>query len=104
MTCDNKAKGLYDKRDFVYIEADNEYRCPAGRAASLSPLLAGGRDENKSLLHDSLPPCALKAQCTTGKERRVRRWEHEGVLDAMQDRLDQHAGEDETTTLYRRLE
>ena len=30
MTSDNKAKGLYDKRDFVYIEADNEYRCPAG--------------------------------------------------------------------------
>ena len=36
--------------------------------------------------------CALKAQCTTGKERRVRRWEHEGVLDAMQDRLDRHPG------------
>ena len=30
MTCDNKAKGLFDKRDFVYIEANDEYRCPAG--------------------------------------------------------------------------
>ena len=36
--------------------------------------------------------CKLKAQCTTGKERRVRRWEHEGVLDAMQDRLDRNPG------------
>ena len=36
--------------------------------------------------------CALKTQCTTGKERRVRRWEHEGVLDAMQDRLDRNPG------------
>jgi len=30
MTSDNKAKGLFDKRDFIYIEANNEYRCPAG--------------------------------------------------------------------------
>jgi hypothetical protein len=30
----------------------------------------------------------MKAQCTTGKERRVKRWEHEAALDAMQDRLD----------------
>ena len=33
--------------------------------------------------------CAIKAACTTGKERRVKRWEHENVLDAMQKRLDQ---------------
>ena len=33
--------------------------------------------------------CAIKAQCTTGKERRIKRWEHEAVIDAMQARLDQ---------------
>ena len=32
--------------------------------------------------------CPLKAQCTTGDYRRIARWEHEAVLDAMQDRLD----------------
>jgi hypothetical protein len=32
--------------------------------------------------------CSLKSQCTTGKERRVTRWEHEAILEAMQDRLD----------------
>jgi hypothetical protein len=32
--------------------------------------------------------CPLKPQCTTGKERRIKRWEHEAVIDAMQDRLD----------------
>jgi hypothetical protein len=30
----------------------------------------------------------MKAQCTTGKERRVKRWEHEAVIEAMQARLD----------------
>ena len=33
--------------------------------------------------------CVFKAQCTTGKERRIKRWEHEAVLGAMQQRLDQ---------------
>lgn len=32
--------------------------------------------------------CALHEQCTTGKERRVRRWEHEAVVEAMERRLD----------------
>ena len=31
----------------------------------------------------------MKAACTTRKERRIKRWELEGVLDAMQKRLDQ---------------
>ena len=32
--------------------------------------------------------CALKAKCTPGTERRVSRWEHEEILEAMQARLD----------------
>jgi hypothetical protein len=34
--------------------------------------------------------CALKGQCTTGKERRISRWEHEAVLEAVQARLDRN--------------
>ena len=34
--------------------------------------------------------CALKAQCTPGKERRISRWEHETVLETVQDRLDRN--------------
>src|SRR5437763_17169878 len=32
--------------------------------------------------------CSLKASCTTGKERRITRWEHEHVLEEVQRRLD----------------
>jgi hypothetical protein len=32
--------------------------------------------------------CPLKAQCTTSNLRRIKRWEHEAVIDAMQERLD----------------
>jgi hypothetical protein len=34
--------------------------------------------------------CALKAKCTTGKERRISRWEHEDVLEQVQERLDRN--------------
>ena len=34
------------------------------------------------------PRCPLKAQCTTSDYRRITRWEHEAVLEAMQQRLD----------------
>jgi hypothetical protein len=32
--------------------------------------------------------CALKSRCTLDKVKRLKRWEHEGVLDKMQARLD----------------
>ena len=32
--------------------------------------------------------CPLKQQCTSGSERRIKRWKHEAVIDAMQERLD----------------
>ncbi len=32
---------------------------------------------------------SLKSKCTTGPERRIPRWEHEHLLDAVQQRLDE---------------
>jgi macrodomain Ter protein organizer (MatP/YcbG family) len=34
--------------------------------------------------------CAIKRRCTTGKERRITRWEHEHVLEAVHARLDKN--------------
>ena len=92
MTSDNKAKGLYDKRDFVYIEADNEYLCPAGKRLIYHHSSVEDGMKINCYYTSVCQSCALKAQCTTGKERRVRRWEYEGVLDTMQDRLDRNPG------------
>ena len=39
---------------------------------------------------NACPNCAIKVRCTTGKERRITRWEHEDVLDAVEQRLDEH--------------
>lgn len=43
-----------------------------------------------SLRISACKSCALKSQCTPAKERRVTRWEHEAVIEAMQRRLDRH--------------
>ena len=34
------------------------------------------------------PSCPIKADCTTGDYRRITRWEHEHILDVVQERLD----------------
>jgi transposase len=87
-TSNNKAQGLFDKRDFRYIPADDEYQCPAGQRA----IWRFSTVEHGMTLHkywsSACPRCSIKSQCTTGPYRRIARWEHEQVLEAMQDRLD----------------
>jgi hypothetical protein len=41
----------------------------------------------------------MRQQCTTGSQRRIRRWEHEDVLERVQQRLDRKP---EAMTLRRR--
>jgi Transposase DDE domain len=88
-TSNNKAAGLYDKSDFVYLEADDTYRCPAGQHAIRRMTVV----ENGQTLHkywsSACPRCPLKPKCTTGVQRRIARWEHEAVLERMQTRLNQ---------------
>ena len=88
MTSNSKAEGRFSKLDFIYIAKDDEYLCPAGeRLRRHQTRLEDGM--NISVYWTYIcPQCPLKTQCTTGNERRVRRWEHEAVLDAMQRRLD----------------
>jgi transposase len=87
-TSNNKAQGLFDKRDFRYIPVDDEYQCPAGQRA----IWRFTTVEHGMTLHkywsSACPRCSIKSQCTTGPYRRIARWEHEQVLEAMQDRLD----------------
>lgn len=90
LTSNSKADGRFDKRDFIYVAEDDEYRCPAGQRLVKHFTTV----EHGMTLHcywcSVCPACPLKEQCTTGKERRVKRWEHEAVLEKMQERLDRN--------------
>ena len=89
LTSGSKAEGRFGKQDFVYDAAKNEYRCPAGERLPWR----FNNVEKGMTLHSywttTCAGCSIKSQCTTGKERRIKRWEHEDVIDAMQQRLDE---------------
>ena len=85
-----KAAGRFGKQDFVYVAAEDVYRCPAGER--LTYRFTGEEDGKKLRRYwtSACQTCALKAQCTTGPERRIARWEHEAVLEKVQQRLDRN--------------
>jgi hypothetical protein len=88
LTSNSRAQGRFDKQDFIYVAADDEYRCPAGeRAIRRFTTVEKGLTIHK-YWSSACPRCPIKAQCTTGDYRRITRWEHEAVMEAMQDRLD----------------
>ena len=88
LTSGAKADGRFGKQDFVYIPEQDVYRCPAGALlARRMTTIEQGRTLHR-YCHSSCGGCALKAQCTPSKERRVTRWEHEAAIDAMQRRMD----------------
>jgi transposase len=89
-TSGSKAKGRFGKQDFRYLAEEDVYLCPTGER-----LFYRFTTEEKGLtLHrywtNACQSCVLKERCTTGKERRITRWEHEHVLEAVQRRLDEH--------------
>ena len=89
LTSGAKADGRFGKQDFVYIPEQDVYRCPSGQ---LLPhhmtTVEKGLTLHRYWDRASCQACPLKVRCTPSKERRVTRWEHEAVIEAMQDRLE----------------
>jgi hypothetical protein len=88
LTSGAKADGRFGKQDFVYDPGEDVYRCPAGeRLIRRFTSVEGGLTTHK-YWSSNCAGCSLKPGGTPSKERRVSRWEHEAVIDAMQERLD----------------
>jgi hypothetical protein len=88
LTSGVNAEGRFGKQDFVYVAADDVNLCPVGERLIYH---FTNEEDGKTLRRywtTACQGCALKDRCTTGKERRISRWEHEAVLEAMQARLD----------------
>jgi len=88
LTSNASAEGRFGKADFIYDARANEYQCPAGER-----LIWRFTSKEKGLnLHrywsSNCQRCSLKSQCTPSPQRRVTRWEHESVLESMQERLE----------------
>ena len=89
-TGNKRLKGLFGRDHFHYEPDSNSYRCPAGESLIWRfRSIEGGRTLD-TYWSSACPRCPIKAQCTQGVQRRIKRWEHEEVLDDMQARLDAH--------------
>lgn len=89
MTSGAKAQGRFDKSDFIYIARDDQYQCPAGeRAIYRFDTIERNGLNARVYWTSACPRCPMKDECTTSDYRRIRRWEHEEVLERVQRRLD----------------
>ena len=83
-------RGRFGKQDFVYLREEDVYRCPAGERLKYYFTTVEGGLKLRRYWTNACRTCALKSRCTTAVHRRITRWEHEHVLEAVQKRLDEH--------------
>ena len=76
-------------QDFIYDAEKDHYTCPAGEHLRRGLVRSDRRDDVDQYRHlTTCFICLLKPKCRPDKVKRIKRWKHEGVLDAMQARLD----------------
>ena len=80
----------FGKQDFRYVADEDVYICPAGKRLAYSFTTQEHELVLRRYLTNVCQRCAIKHRCTTAKERRITRWEHEHILEAVQRRLDEH--------------
>src|ERR1700726_3156771 len=89
LTSSSAKRGLFTRQDFVYDAEKDHYTCPAGQHLTRGLVRSDRRGDIDQYRHlTACFTCPLRPRCTAEKVKRVKRWKHEGVLDAMQDRLD----------------
>lgn len=88
LTSPSQAKGFFPRDAFRYHPESNEYSCPAGQRLTWRYETIDKGMKLHAYWSSACATCAIKEKCTTGKQRRIRRWEHEEVLEAAQSRLD----------------
>ena len=90
MTSGAKSDGRFGKQDFVYLPEEDVYRCPAGERLKYYFTNVEKGLTLRRYWTNACRDCALKSRCTTGVQRRITRWEHEHVVEAVQRRLDEN--------------
>jgi hypothetical protein len=90
LTSNNRSKGRFVKQDFRYLADEDVYICPAGERLGYHFTNVEKGMTLRRYWTDACQGCAIKDRCTTGKQRRITRWEHEHVVEAVERRLDEH--------------
>ena len=88
LTSGAKSQGRFGKQDFVYVPEKDIYRCPAGEQLTYRFSAEEHGMTIRRYWTTACPRCPLQSRCTTAPLRRIPRWEHEHLLEAVQGRLD----------------
>ena len=85
-----KSAGRFGKQDFVFLPEENAYRCPAGEKLKYYYTSEEKGRKLNNYWTNACKACPLKSKCTPSSQRRIKRWEHEDVLERAQERLDKN--------------
>jgi len=88
----NKKEGLYTKQDFQYDAVNDRYLCPAKQELTYRYETIHQGKALKLYEGVACRGCPLRSRCTRRRagNRRLTRWVHEAVIEAMQQRMWQH--------------
>jgi transposase len=91
LTSSRTKRGFFIKQDFIYDAKNDVYVCPAGQQLTKGAHRSDRQSTEVNFYRNltACPDCHLKSRCTTEKLRRIRRWEHEDVLDDIERRLEE---------------
>jgi hypothetical protein len=89
LTSSGRKAGRFTKQDFRYLSDTDEYLCPSGERLQWHfTTNENGMDLHCYWSFAACSACSIKQQCTTSPQpRRIKRWEHEKVLETMKHRL-----------------
>jgi transposase len=85
-------RGRFTIQDFIYDRDQDRYTCPAGQLLTQAKKRSTRGPDPDYVRYrnlDACGACALKSRCTQERFQQIRRWKHDDVLDAMQQRLEQ---------------
>jgi len=86
-TSGKRIKGEFNRSQFRYIPADDEYECPAGERLIYRFTREEAGKKIRRYWASACVSCSIKSHCTPSDYRRVSRWEHEAVVEAAEARL-----------------
>lgn len=87
----NIGRGLFPKEKFIYEPDGDRYRCPAAKPLTFRYQMKERGQRFRYYRTVACRDCQLRVQCTTDKKgRRIKRWEHEAILERMAERVRSH--------------
>ncbi len=82
-------RGFFTRHHFIYDAQNDHYTCPAGQKLTKGIGQSDRTDDIDHYRHlTACFTCPLRPNCTPDKLKRLKRWQHEDVLEKMQARLD----------------